>query len=78
MNEGVDRFPVAPATPVPLEDIMTAAGPLMSEPSTEDRGDYTEVWHCRPPRRGQRYQVVREEWTDDNTIRHIYEWRPAR
>lgn len=75
--EPPDRFPVAPATPVPLAEIMNAAGPLMSAPSlTEDRGDHTEVWHCPPPDDGIKYQVIREEWTDDNT-RHIHEWRPA-
>ena len=48
--------------------------------ATDEYDDSIEVWHCRPPRKGQRYQVVREEWTDldaDVAVRHIYEWRSA-
>lgn len=46
---------------------------------TEDKIDYTQVWHCPEPREGVVYRVIRDEWEegDDKPVRHIYEWQAA-
>ena len=35
-----------------------------------ERDNWTEVWHCAQP---ARYVVVRQEWNDSYTERHIYQ-----
>jgi hypothetical protein len=40
---------------------------------TDTLGRYEEVWLCEPPAKGIAYEVLREEWTDDYTVRTIRE-----
>lgn len=36
-------------------------------------GDVETWWHVEPPDKGVSFRVTRQEWTDDYTVRHIYE-----
>jgi hypothetical protein len=37
-------------------------------------GEYVTIWHCKPPDEGQRYRVIREEWSQPSfRWRHVYE-----
>jgi hypothetical protein len=41
--------------------------------------EYSEVWVCDQPPSDVPYRVVRDEWSEDYTVRRIYEieLRPA-
>lgn len=39
---------------------------------------YAEVWLCPQPDSGIRYQVLRDEWNEDFSVRTIHEIRVMR
>ena len=38
---------------------------------------YRIEWSCVPPRLGQTYVVLEEEWNEDFTVRTIRAWQPT-
>ncbi len=42
-----------------------------------DAVGWTEIWPSEPPPIGVQYQVVKETWNHDYTVRTIHEWHPC-
>ena len=41
--------------------------------TVDHRSDYVTYWYCQAPPETQPFRVVRDEWCNDYTERHIYE-----
>lgn len=46
----------------------------LREARRSDGHAYTEVWLVPPPRRGQSYRVLWDEWNHDDSERRIHLW----
>lgn len=51
--------------------------PILVEVLTTIEGNYTVHWHVQPPEPDVRHIVTRQTWSDDYSVRHVYEWQPV-
>jgi hypothetical protein len=47
--------------------------PRLTEHTIDGGCSYERQWYCDVPPLGASFRVVRSEWTDDYTVRKIYE-----
>lgn len=61
-------------SPFPFEDAEVVVEVTESGVVGDDYDRYETHWHSGVPKKGRWFRVLRQEWTDGFTVRHVYEW----